>query len=87
MIIEAQCLRDGSGKELHDTVQQYLRALKGMDCEPSSPFITSVLELKLDSNAMFKWQRYSREKVEISHYRELLEFLNLRAQASQPSVS
>ena len=87
---EAQCLRDGSGKELrclHDTVQQHLRALKAMDYEPSGPFIMSVLELKLDSNTMFEWQRYSQEKVKISHYHELLEFLNLRAQASESSVS
>ena len=89
-IIEAQCLRDGSGKELrrlHDMVQQHLKALKAMDYEPSGPFITSVLELKLDSNTMFEWQRYSQEKIEIPHYRELLEFLNLRAQASESSVS
>ena len=56
MILEAPSLKEGSGKELrhlHDTVQQHLRALKAMDYEPSGPFITSVLELKLDVSTMF----------------------------------
>ena len=55
MIIEAQPLKDGSGKELcrlHDTVQQHLHALKAMEYEPSDPIITSVLELKLDMNTL-----------------------------------
>ena len=56
MILEAPPLKDGSGKELrrlHDVVQQHLRALKAMDYEPSGPFITSVLELKLDVNTVY----------------------------------
>ena len=50
-IIEISSLKEGSGKELrylHDTAQQHLRALKAMGQEPSGPFITSMLELKLD---------------------------------------
>ncbi len=42
--------KTGTGRELrclYDTVQQHLRALKAMEYEPSGPFITSVLELKL----------------------------------------
>jgi hypothetical protein len=60
MVLEAPALKDGTGRELrrlHDTVQQHLRALKAMDYEPSGPFITSALELKLDVNTMFEWQR------------------------------
>ena len=60
MILEAPALVKGNGKELrclHDTVQQYLRALKAMDREAPGPFITSVLELKLDSSTMFEWQK------------------------------
>ena len=52
MIIDASPLRDSTGKELrklHDVVQQHLRALKAMGYEPSSPFVTAVLELKLDT--------------------------------------
>ena len=71
MIVEAQPLKDGSGKELrrlHDTVQQHLRALKAMEYEPSGPFITSVLELKLDVNTMFEWQRHSQDDTAVPHY-------------------
>ena len=86
MMLEAPPLKDGSGKELrhlHDTVQQHLRALKEMDYEPSGPFITSVLELKLDVTTMFEWQRHSQDDTDVSHYHKLLEFINLRAQASE----
>ena len=86
MILEAPSLKEGNGKELwrlHDTVQQHLRALKAMDCEAPGPFITSILELKLDSNTMFKWQKHSQESSSVPHYNELLDFINLRAQASE----
>ena len=55
LILEAPALKEGTGKELrhpHDTVQQHLRALKAMDYEPSGPFVTSILELKLDVNTV-----------------------------------
>ena len=90
MIVEAQTLKEGNGKELrylHDTVQQHLRALKTMEYEPSGQFITSILELKRDPNSMFEWQRYSQKHSDVPHYQELLEFLNLRAQASESSTS
>ena len=90
MILEAPSLKDGSGKELrrlHDTVQQHLRALKAMDYEPSGPFITSVLELKLDVNTMFEWQKHSQDSTDVPHYQKLLEFVNLRAQASETPTS
>jgi len=48
-IIEVPNLRDNSAKEirrLHDVLQQHLRALKAMRTEPSSPFITSLIEMK-----------------------------------------
>ena len=51
MILDALQLTEGTGKELrhlHDVVQQHLRALKAMDCEPPGPFVTSILELKLE---------------------------------------
>ena len=90
MILEAPSLRDGSGKELrrlHDSVQQHLRALKAMGYEPSAPFITSALELKMDTSTMFEWQRHSQDSVDVPDYSTLLEFLNLRAQASENSAS
>ena len=60
MIVDAPPLKDGGGKELcplHDTVNQHLCAFKAMECEPSGHFITSLLELKLDSGTMFEWQK------------------------------
>lgn len=89
VIMEAPSLKDGSGKELrrlHDVIQQHLRALKSMKCEPSSSFLTSILELKLDVDTMFEWQKHSQSKIEIPHYDDLLEFIDLRAQASETSL-
>ena len=82
VILNAPMLKDGSGKELkrlHDTVQQHLRALRSMGYEPSGAFITSVLELKLDTNTMFEWQKHSQDCVDVRHYQELLKFIDLRA--------
>ena len=58
----------------------YLRA---MGHELSDPFITSTLELKLDTNTMFEWQKYIQDSVDVPHYRKLLEFIHLRAQGSE----
>ena len=85
-ILKTANLKEGTGKELrrlHDTVQQHLRALASMDYEPPGPFITSMLELKLDTNTMFEWQKFSQGSSDVPHYKELLGFLNLRAQASE----
>ena len=90
MVLEAPPLKEGTGRELrrfHDTIQQHLRALKAMDYEPSAPFIISTLELKLDSNTMFEWQKHSQSSTGVPHYEELLKFIDLRAQASETSVA
>ena len=87
-ILNAPTIKDGSGRELrrlHDLVQQHLRALKTLGYDPSGPFITSVLELKLDANTMFEWQRHSQDVAGVPHYQKLLKFLDLRAQASEAS--
>ena len=57
--LDLPALKQGSGKELlhlHDTVQQHIHALKCMGYEPSRPFVTSVLDLNLDTGTMFEWQ-------------------------------
>ena len=90
IILETPSLKDGSGKELrrfHDTVQQHLRALKALGHEPSSAFITSTLELKLDVTTLFEWQKHSQSSTDVPPYQELLEFLDLRAQASEAAMS
>lgn len=84
-ILNAPVLKEGSGKELrilHDIVLQHLRALGH---EPTNSFITSLLELKLDTTTMFEWQRHSQEHADVPDWQELLDFLNLRAQAAEAS--
>ena len=79
-------IKEGTGKELrrlHDVAQQHLRALKAMKQEPSGSFITSLLELKLDASTTFEWQKASQEATTTPHYNDLIEFINLRAQASE----
>ena len=89
-ILNAPRLKEGSRKELcnvHDTVQQHLRALKAMDYEPSGPFITSILELKLDTTTMFEWQKHSQLSTQVPDYQHLLKFVDLLAQASETSTT
>lgn len=88
-ILDSPPLKEGSGRELrrlHDTVQQHIRALKVLGHEPSGPFITSVIELKLDTNTMFEWQKYSHDEGDVPHYNQLLMFIDHRAQASEASL-
>ena len=85
-ILEAPSLREGKGKELrrlHDTVNQHLRALKAMNYDPPEHFITSMLELKLDQDTMFEWQRHTQSSTSVPPVSALLEFIDLRAQASE----
>ena len=85
-IIDAAPLRDGHSQELcrlHNIVRQHLHELKAMGYDPSQPFITTLLELKLDQSTMFAWLRHSQESRNTPHYQELVDFLDLRAQASK----
>ena len=75
-------------RSLHDILQQHLRALKFMKLEPDPSFITSIIELKFDATTLFEWHKYTQEKVEdVPPYQDILDFLNLRAQASESLVS
>ena len=74
-------------RRLHDVVTQHLRALKSMEYDPSGPFITSILELKLDTTTLFEWQKHSQSQTEVPHYQDLLTFIDLRAQASGGSTT
>ena len=71
-----QAWRKVAERSYADTLQ-HLRALKAMDYEPSGPFITSILELKLDTTTMFEWQKHSQSSTEVPHYQHLLEFIDL----------
>ena len=69
---------------MHNTIQQHLRALKVMKSEPDSLFVTSVIELKLDADTLFKWSKHSQDMTEeVPHYQNILEFIDLQAQASE----
>ena len=57
-----------------------------MGHDPSGPFLMSTIELKLDQYMMSKWQKYSQKSTTVPDYRDILEFLNLRAQASESTV-
>ena len=85
-ILNASLIKTGSGKELrrlHDTVNQHLRALRAMEYDPSGPFITLILELKLNEDVLYKWQRHSHESGKVPHYQDMLDFLDLRAQSTE----
>ena len=89
-IIDAPPLKDGSGKELrklHDNLQQHLRALVTLGYDLPGTFITSMIELKLDANKLFEWQKHSHDNSEVPPYEQLLAFIDMRAQASETSCS
>ena len=90
MIIDSPPLKDGSGKELrrlHDTIKQHLRALESSEHDLPGTFITSIIELKLDTDTMFEWQKHTQTKTDVPPYQDLLNFIDLRAQASETSLS
>ena len=79
-ILDVPALKESSGKELrqlHDTASWHLRALKAMNHEPFGSFITSMLELKLDVNMTFEWQKHSQDSKKVPHFTAFLEFINL----------
>ena len=90
MILDEPPVRDGNGRELrrlHDVAKQHLRALRSLEQEPSPAFITSLIELKLDATTMFEWQRHTQSETEVPHYKQILEFIDHRAQAFEISMS
>ena len=90
MIVNTPPPKEGNGKELrhlHDSIQQHARTLKTLACELPGKFITSMTELKLDVDTLFKWQKHSQTSPDVLHYQELLDFINLRAQASETSCT
>ena len=54
-----------------------------MDHEPSKTFHTSLLQLKLDQTTHFEWQKYNQSEACVALYTDLLEFINLQAQATE----
>ena len=75
----------GSTQIAQFSLQQHLHTLKAMGYDPHGAFVTSTIELKLDATTMFEWQKHSQKSSGVPDYQDL-EFLNLRAQASESSV-
>ena len=87
--MDTPSLREGSGKELHrlyDTILQHIRALKTMDGDLTGAFLTSIIELKLDADTIFEWQKHSQEQKTTPQYEDILGFIDLRAQASETAA-
>ena len=90
LILDTPPLKEGHGKELrclHDVVQQHVRALKTLGCNLPGQFITSMIELKLDPSTLFEWQKHTQTETKVPHYQQLLDFIDLRAQASEVSCT
>ncbi len=49
--------------------------------------ITSMIELKLDTDTLFEWKKHSQTETDDPHYQALLDFLDLRSQASEVSCA
>ncbi len=47
----------------------------------------SMIELKLDTDTFFEWERHSQTETDVPHYQALLDFLDLRSQASEVSCA
>ena len=87
-IMDTPSLKNGAGKELrklHDNLQQHIRALGTLGCSLPGTFITSLIELKLDVDTLFEWQKHSQDESDVPGYEDLLAFIDLRAQASETS--
>ena len=84
-IIDAPSIKDGNGRELrrlHDKANQHMREIKAI-CYFPWMFVTSVLETKFYQTTMFEWKKHSQWSKEVPDYRELLEFLDLWARATE----
>ena len=88
-ILDAASVRHGHGRELrrlHDVLSQHLRALEAMEYDSWNHLMTSIIELKLDQETLFEWERHTQGKKHVPDPRDLLEFLDLRAQACEASA-
>ena len=73
-IAEVPGLKEGNGKELgslHVVCREHLQALQTVDWDESH------------WSAMFEWQKNTQENLDVPHYAEILQFINLWAKASK----
>ena len=85
-IVNATSLKDRHGpkwRKLHKFLNQHLRVLKAMKYGPLGPFITLLIETKLNRSMMFDWQMHTQENSDVPHYAEILEFMDLQVRDSK----
>ena len=79
-------MKDGSSGELrkpHDTLQYHLQSLKAMQQLDFERFMTALGECKLNSLTIVEWQKSTQTEKDVPGYEKFLEFLDLRATASE----
>ena len=86
VIVEYSKMKDGTGNELrklHDTMLQNLRALSTLGQPPDPQFMTSLIQLKLDSTTSFAWREASKDTMkEVPDCEAILKFLDQRARSA-----
>ena len=88
-LLKARYLKDGSSSELrnlHDTFQHHLRSLKALKKLNFGQFITALGESKLDPTTMIEWQKFTQGETDVPDYERFLDFLDLRAKATELTV-
>ena len=88
-ILGTPSMKDGNRRELHrlhDLLQQHLRALNATESDELSQFITSVIQLKLDPDTLFEWQRHTQDVTEVPPFPKIQELIDLRAKASETTT-
>jgi len=79
-------MKDGSSgdlRRLHDPLQHHLRSLKAMEQLDFERYMTALGECKLDNLSMVEWQKSTRTEKDVPGYKKFLEFLDLRATATE----
>ena len=79
-IVYTPSLKNGGGKELrklHDSLQ-HIRALGNLGCDLPGSFITSMIELNLDVDTLFEWQKHSQENTDVPSCEDLFSFIDVR---------
>ena len=63
-----------------------MRSLRTIKADTLEAFLSVSIEMKLDQESKFAWQQHTHEKKDVPSIDELLEFIDLRAQASELST-
>ena len=67
----------------YNVANQHLQVLVATKQDITETITISMLELKLNQATMFEWQRHSQDSNDVLQYSALVNFIDLRAQASE----